>query len=281
MSDKNIKAGTMLAAFGCAAVSVAACGLIYAIAPGRYAAGAERPFTGRNFAHRGLHSGSPEIPENTMPAFLAAVKNGYGIELDVQLTKDKQVIVFHDADLKRVCGNSIDSRIGDLIYAQLKKIPLFGSAETAPLFEDVLKAIDGRVPLIVELKSASDYELLSKKTAALLDNYTGDYCIQSFDPRIVGWFRRHRPQIFRGQLVTYRADYKGISPLMATLLACGLLNFVSRPQFIDHNLAPKTITIKGAEKLGALRCCWTAHEEGHEKDNDFVIFEGYRPAAKY
>ena len=280
MSDQYNKASAKLAAFGCAAASAAAaCGLLYAIAPGRYNKGLETPFIGRHFAHRGLHSGDHKIPENTMPAFKAAIENGYGIELDVQLTKDEKVIVFHDHDLKRACG--IPKRICDLTYAQLNTIPLFGSTETAPLFTDVLKTIDSRVPLIVELKDGPKYKLLCAKTAALLDHYAGNYCVQSFDPRIVGWFRKHRPHVFRGQLVTYRADYKGISPLMAALLSCGLLNFMSRPHFIDHNLAPKTITIKGAEKLGAMRCCWTAHEEGHEKENDFVIFEGYKPEPRY
>ena len=282
MSDKYKKAGVKPAVLVCAAAgAAAACGLLYAIAPGRYTAGAQKPFTGRNFAHRGLHSGDHIIPENTMPAFRAAIENGYGIELDVQLTRDEQVIVFHDHDLKRACGNKNESRICDLTYAQLSEIPLFGSTETAPLFTDVLKTINGRIPLIVELKDGPEYKLLCAKTAALLDSYEGDYCVQSFDPRIVGWFRKHRPNVFRGQLVTYRADYKGVSPLMAALLSCGLLNFMSRPHFIDHNLARKTILIKAAEKLGALRCCWTAHKKGHEKDNDFVIFEGYRPETRY
>ncbi len=271
MSHKKSAAGLTLFGIGGAAAGA----LLYAIAPGRYAKGAEKPFINRNFAHRGLHSPDPLIPENTMPAFLAAIDNGYGIELDVQLTADDEVIVFHDHDLQRACG--CQSRICDLTFAQLKEIPLFGSAETTPRFADVLAAINGRVPLIVELKDGEKSDLLCMKTAALLDKYKGAYCVQSFDPRIVRWFRKNRPNAFRGQLVTYREDYKNMSGLMPLLLACGMLNFMSRPHFIDHALAPKRKTIVLAEKLGCLRCCWTAHEEGHEKDNDFVIFEDYRP----
>jgi glycerophosphoryl diester phosphodiesterase len=227
-------------------------------------------------AHRG---DNVHAPENTMPAFLAAAENGYGIELDVQLTADDEVVVFHDHDLKRACRRQ--KKICDLTYAELKEIPLFGSFERVPRFADVLAAVNGRVPLIVELKDGEKSDLLCMKTAALLDAYKGNYCVQSFDPRIVGWFRIHRPNVFRGQLITYREDYKNLSPMMTLLLACGMFNFMSRPHFIDHALAKKEKTVVLAEKLGALRCCWTAHTEGHEKDNDFVIFEDFRPECVF
>lgn len=279
MSHKNRAAGLKLAGIGCAAAAAAAGAVLYAIAPGKYAEGAEKPFVNRNFAHRGLHSKKPNVPENTMPAFLAAAEKGYGIELDVQLTADDEVVVFHDHDLKRACRRQ--KKICDLTYAELKEIPLFGSFERVPRFADVLAAVNGRVPLIVELKDGEKSDLLCMKTAALLDAYKGNYCVQSFDPRIVGWFRKNRPNVFRGQLITYREDYKNLSPLMTFLLACGMFNFMSRPHFIDHALARKEKTVLLAEKLGALRCCWTAHVDGHEKDNDFVIFEGFRPECVF
>lgn len=102
------------------------------------------------FAHRGFFTPDQRIPENSMPAFLAAAENGYGIEMDIQLTKDNQVVVFHDHTLTRMCG--IDLPVRELTYEELQKFPLAGTQERIPLFKDVLKAVHGRVPLLVEIK---------------------------------------------------------------------------------------------------------------------------------
>ena len=102
------------------------------------------------YAHRGLHDNESEAPENTLAAFKKAVDQGYGIELDVQLTKDGQVVVAHDFTLKRNCGVNLD--IDTLTYEELQRFPIFKSNERIPLFTDVLQVVDGKVPLIVELK---------------------------------------------------------------------------------------------------------------------------------
>lgn len=104
-----------------------------------------------DYAHRGLHEKDLSVPENSMAGFKAAVEAGYGIEFDLQLTKDKKVVVHHDRSLKRVCG--ADVSIGDLTYKELQQYCLQNTEERVPLFSDVLALVDGRTPLIIELKA--------------------------------------------------------------------------------------------------------------------------------
>ena len=250
------------------------------IAPGMVSRDKTQVFEGLNVAHRGLHTKDKSIPENSLPAFDAACENGYGIELDVQLSKDGEVVVFHDDTLNRVCG--VDSRVDGKTLEELKALSLCGTKETIPLFSEVLDVVKGRAPLIVELKKSPKTEELCKKTLALLRAYDGPFCIESFDPRIVTWFRFNAPDIVRGQLACKRADYgKGVSPVMAYILEHCLLNFAARPHFIAYDLVELPLTVKLMHKMGAMRVCWTSHEEGNEVNQDTVIFEFYHPATHF
>lgn len=125
-------------------------GLIYLISITPRLLGRARRMPGKFYAHRGLHNLSEGVPENSMAAFRRAAEHGYGIELDVQLTRDGQVIVAHDYDLKRICG--IEKEIDSLTYEELSRFPILGTEERIPLLEDVLKLVKGQVPLIVEIK---------------------------------------------------------------------------------------------------------------------------------
>ena len=102
------------------------------------------------YAHRGLHDNETQAPENSLAAFQKAVDAGYGIELDVQLSKDKIPVVFHDFTLKRICG--VEGKVTDYTYEELQKFRLAQSNQTIPEFSEVLRLVDGKVPLIVELK---------------------------------------------------------------------------------------------------------------------------------
>ena len=126
--------------------------LAYAVAPGRATPGQKAPFYGRYFAHRGLHTGNSAAPENSITAFRMAANVGYGVELDVHLTADNQVVVFHDRDLSRMTG--AEGNIEDFTYDQLQQLRLDHSAETIPLLKDVLQVIAGSGPIILELKPA-------------------------------------------------------------------------------------------------------------------------------
>ena len=251
------------------------------LAPGQAADSKKAPFLGRNFAHRGLHSEDQSVPENSMKAFALAAETGYGMELDVQLSKDGQVVVFHDDTLDRACG--VASRVDELDYDELKQLPLFGTDERIPLFSEVLALVYGRTPLIVELKTGCRNNELCETTWALLRTYPGAYCIESFHPMIVAWFRFHAPTVLRGQLAQLPADYvrAGRKITEGLLLGNTLLNVAARPQFIAYRIGPKPACVRFAEALGAMPVGWTSHSRDSEAGRDAVIFEYYMPDVRY
>ena len=123
--------------------------------------------------------------------------------------------MFHDDTLNRVCG--VDSRVDEKTYDELSKISLCGTTQTIPLFSEVLKTVRGRGPLIVELKNGKRNEELCEKTYALLEKYSGEYCIESFNPFIVRWFKKNAPEVIRGQLANPPKDYNGeVGPIHFT-----------------------------------------------------------------
>ena len=148
-------------------------------------------------AHRGLHNSL--YPENSVGAFKRAIKKNYSIELDIHLTKDKKVVVFHDDNLKRMTG--IDRKINDCTYEELKKYTLKNTQEKIPLFQDVLALVDGKVPLIIELKNDKRVGALEKEVVKFLDFYSGFFAVKSFRVRSVLWFFLKRKEYVRGQLL--------------------------------------------------------------------------------
>ena len=251
------------------------------LAPGQAAESKKTPFLGRNFAHRGLHSEDQRVPENSLRAFALAAEAGYGMELDVQLSKDGQVVVMHDDTLDRACG--VAARVDELELDELKKLPLFGTDERIPLFSEVLALVNGRTPLIVELKNGPRNDELCEKTWALLRTYPGAYCIESFNPLIVAWFRFHAPTVLRGQLAQLPEEYVRAGRKLAEALILGntLLNVAARPQFIAYRIGPKPVTVQFAEALGAMPFGWTSHSRDSEAGRDAVIFEYYRPDVRF
>lgn len=235
------------------------------------------PLMHHHYAHRGLYEKDQSIPENSLPAFERACAAGYGSELDVQLSKDGQVVVFHDDDLKRVCG--VDRPVVDLTFAELEELSLCGTKEKIPLFTDVLSVVAGRTPLIVELKTGKRNKELCEKTLAILQSYAGVYCVESFDPSIVFWFRRHAPQIVRGQLAMAKANYNpnamgGFGPV---LLSNTCFNVFARPHFIAYQVGEKAPLAKLSEWMGAVKVGWVTHAPEEEKPYDISIFEWYLP----
>lgn len=263
---------------GCAAAGIAL--PLFMLAPGTASKRQKAPFMGRNFAHRGLHSRDKSVPENSLEAFRLASEAGYGMELDVQLSKDGQVVVFHDDTLDRVCG--VNSRVDEKTYAELSNMSLCGTGHTIPLFTQVLDTVRGRGPIIVELKPGRRNRELCRKTLAILSEYKGDVCIESFDPFIVGWFRLHAGDIVRGQLAMPAQRYSdSMSKVTAFFLSHTLYNFIARPQFIAYRIGHRPPTVRLAELLGAMKVAWTSHEPRNEKKKDAVIFEFYKPRLKF
>ncbi len=253
------------------------------IMPGRSTRAQRAPFCKRAYAHRGLYETDQSVPENSLEAFRRAADADYGVELDVQLTKDKVVVVFHDDTLKRVCG--VDARVDAYTFAALQAFSLFGTEHRIPRFASVLNAIGGRVPIIVELKSGGDWRQLCELTLGHLNAYRGDYCVESFHPLLVRWFRLRAPRILRGQLSeAYRYSSKWVPWYESFILSRLLTNAFSRPQFIAYHIGPKCFSVRLSERLGAMKVAWTAREtDDHAalmRHNDAVIFEHYRPAPR-
>lgn len=255
--------------------------VLFLIAPGHASATKKEAFWGLNYAHRGLYEKDQSIPENSLAGFRRAVEAGYGMELDVQLSRDGQVVVFHDDDLKRVCG--VDKDVDELTLEELKGLSLCGTEEKIPLFTEVLEVVNGKTPMIVELKNGRRNKELCQKTLDILNGYNGKYCIESFNPFITAWFRFHAPHILRGFLCQLPEVYvkDNMNPVIGGLLGRAVFNFAARPEFIAHKIGKKTLFVRIAEKLGAVRVAWTAHDTDAEKDHDIVIFEHYRPDIRY
>ena len=253
---------------------------LFLIAPGRASRAARAPFAGRAFAHRGLYELDQSVPENSLPAFQRAVEAGFGAELDVQRTKDGQIVVFHDDSMQRACG--VNGAIRDYTYEELQAFALFGTEERIPLFLDVLRIFDGKQPLIVELKYGPDWELLSEATRQMLDEYGGPACVESFHPAMVRWFWKLDPTRLRGQLSeAARFSRKNLPLPLAFMMSRLLTDCLTRPQFIAYRVGPKPLSVRLAERMGAMKVLWTAREkELHQQrmaENDAIIFEGYRP----
>ena len=239
-------------------------------------------FRGRYFAHRGLYDNHSGVPENSLAAFRRAAEKGYGVELDVQVTSDGQVIVFHDDDLDRMCG--VPGKIWDRSLAQLRQLHLLDTSETIPLFTEVLEVLrQGTGPLIVELKSGPRNRELCEKTKAILDRYPGTFCVESFDPRIVLWFRRNAPEIIRGQLAQPAEYYAGhLSPRTAKWLSCCRFSVLNRPDFIAYKTGPRPAGVLRQCRKGVMLVAWTSHDaEKDAKENDSVIFESCDPPLRY
>lgn len=251
-----------------------------------------KPFEDNYIAHRGLFSNQyldddlpPHAPENSLEAFRHAVEAGYGIELDVQLSADDKLVVFHDGNLKRMCGKK--KAVLKCTYEELSQMHLLESAQTVPLFEEVLKIVDGKVPLLIEVKPEGD----SRKTAAILNehmkDYKGVYCMESFDPRAVAWYRKNRPDVLRGQLSTHFTDkVKWYEKLFHLCLERLLTNFMARPDFIAYNHKYKNQTsYRLLRKLyPVFNACWTIKNQKQLEEAKDVfsvfIFDSFIPEEK-
>ncbi len=253
--------------------------------PGRYGEAQKQLVYGVNHAHRGLHTKDKTVPENSLPAFRAAAEAGYGVELDIQLSRDGQVVVFHDDTLDRVCG--VHGRVDEFTFEELRGMRLCGTQETIPLLTEVFEVMGGRTPMIIELKTGRRNDELCEKGLALMRAYNGPYCIESFDPRVVGIVRRQAPGLLRGQLAdSYRSYRKtGAHPVPAFVFSHCLGNFLGRPDFIAWCPEKRNWAVRLCARLGAMMVMWTALPEHDtrklEAENDAVIFQWYAPKQQY
>lgn len=182
-------------------------------------------------AHRGLHGN--EIPENSVAAFENALTHNLPIELDVQLTSDKKIIVFHDDSFLRLTG--VDKYVNLSSWDSIKEYRINHTSQTIPLLSDVLDLVNGKVPLLIETKNFYRPNALEENLVELLKSYRGEFAVQSFNPLAVRWLKNNAPEIMRGQI---SARFREMPvPLHYKYILRNLtLNFTAKPHFINYNI---------------------------------------------
>ena len=235
--------------------------------------------------HRALHDVTNGRPENSRAAIRAAIAAGYGIEIDLQLSSDDQPMVFHDYALNRLTGETGAIRLRT--SANLQAIPLTGSAEGIPTFDEVLALVDGQVPLLVELKDQDgmmgpNVGPLEQAAAKAMQHYHGPLGVMSFNPHSVAAMAKHAPNVPRG-LVTggYTAsDW----PLLNAATRDALHDIPDFERvgacFISHQANDlDRDRVHDLKQKGVPIFCWTVRSQAQEKEvrqiADNITFEGY------
>ncbi len=213
--------------------------------------------TRQAYAHRGLHDAA--IPENSLAAFAAAIERGLGIECDIRVSADRRAMVFHDAELERLTGQS--GKTAEKTVGELTAITLQGSDERIATLRDTLAMVAGKVPLLLELKTArgEDVHGLCRAVRRDLEGYTGEVAVMSFDPRVGHWFRQRMPNLPRGLVVT-EENARTLPGAIKRVLSARH----ARPHFLAYDIRdlPSSFARKQAEK-GAALLTWTVRNGQH------------------
>jgi glycerophosphoryl diester phosphodiesterase len=240
--------------------------------------------TARPFAHRGLHDRGIGRVENTLPAVEAAMKINYGVEVDLQLSDDNEVMVFHDSILERLTLGRGPLR--GLSRRELQKLKLRESDATIPSLAELLDHVDGDVPLLLEMKSENAPKgILESRTARLLHAYKGQFAVMAFSASTVAWFLHHAPMFVRGQLARgYREGSKTFASRAERFARRHVLTaFEGRPHFIGYEVRalPRAAGVHVARALGLPVLAWTVRNEEDRKIAsqyaDNIIFENFLP----
>ena len=227
----------------------------------------------RPIAHRGLWGG--EIIENSLTAYKAAMDNGYPIEIDLFLTRDNEIVCFHDDNLYRMTGKN--SKIYHNTLAKLKSLSLKGTAERIPTLQEVLSLIGGKVPLLIEIKDQPN-DFIVDKTVEILKNYGGEFAVQSFNPFYIKRVKRLAPDFVCGILGTH-AKKRERGRITNFVLKHLCFNFMIKPDFISYNKKGLKFVKRKAAKTPVI--VWTILNEKERLSlPPFVkniIFENFIP----
>ncbi len=207
------------------------------------------------YCHRGYFN-NKEIPENSLLAFRKSAENNLAVELDVRPTRDGRIVVFHDSNIKRMCG--ADHRVRDLTFEELSKYRLLNTDERIPLFSDVLKACAG-VPIYCEIKTEGTEveEEFLENIYKLIKSYEGQVVIVSFSPYVLRWFKEHYPEYIRGQLSANFKDLCGTDKIVAFVLANLMTNFLAKPDFISYKFDDASLGLAMNKIYGTRLVAWT------------------------
>lgn len=233
---------------------------LYAIKPSNKRLSKFEKFEKVYITHRGLFNNA-DVPENSIEAFKLTVENGYGTELDVQLTKDNQLVVFHDESLLRMCG--VDKNLRDLTYAELCELKLLNTNIKIPLFKDVLDVLNKDTPLIVEIKPEGDYIKTTDEAIKLLKTYDRLWVMESFNCYVVKHLKDNYPEIIRGQLAYNMLEKKDTNKIFAFLYTNLCFNFLTRPDFVAYDVKNmNNISFRIISKIFRSECvAWTVKDE--------------------
>lgn len=233
-------------------------------------------------AHRGFHNISKGIPENSIAAFSNAIHNGYAIEFDVRISKDNIVYVIHDKNLKRLCNK--DFKFELLNSDEISKLRLQQTEEKIPTLKELLKLVDGQVPLLIEIKPTTRYRAINKLLLSQLDGYNGVYAIQSYSPIIVNWFKHKAIDIPRGIIAESFGHPHQPIYLIWWIGSLKIWNKIVKPDFYNYNI--KDLPNKKMNKFkesGKMVISFTARNEEQldfvKKNYHNAVFEGFIPKS--
>ncbi len=256
---------------------------VFMISPSNKRKSETLKFANYRYAHRGMHG--TDAPENSLSAFRKAVEAGYAIELDVRLSSDGALVVFHDDELDRMTDET--GAVNLKTAQELSKITLKGSCECIPTLDEVLSLVDGRVPLLIEIKEAKGSLAVSEKLCERIKSYTGSYVIESFNPLALKAVRKIMPNAVIGILCEHFTKDEKYREGLYYILQTMMTNFLSRPDFVAYNHKDTGfLPFRLVKMLGCVRFAYTVTDEKSEEralksDFDTVIFEKYLPVSPY
>lgn len=232
----------------------------------------------RMISYRGLHNDL--LPENSLGAIKNAMQNGYAVAVDVRALDDGTVVAFHDEKLGRLTG--LDGYLSSLKQSDLSATKLLGSDECIPTLQQVLQTVDGAIPLLINVMQKGTVGTLEKNLVAILNQYRGEFAVQSTNPYSLEYFKITAPHFFRGQVAGSMKNDKSLGYFKRMALMRMRLNkHVSCPHFISYDLhdLPSPYVSKYRKRLPILGWMVRSYEDySHcKKFCDNVIFEKYIP----
>lgn len=217
-------------------------------------------------AHRGLHSNANNIYENTKESFLAAVNENYAIECDVVLSKDHEVVVFHDENLKRLCN--LDKNVSSLTMNELRSLKIYESNSNIISLDEMLHIVSAHVPIIIEIKGKFT-PFIEERIQEIIRSYRGPIALKTFNLKSVEWLIKFLPYVYKGLVIDSNTNnFEAILDLNIDFVSCDI-------EFIESNLVDRV------KKKGLPIITWTVDNEDKKKKAnliaDNIIFENIRP----
>mgnify|MGYP001258339528 FL=1 len=217
-------------------------------------------------AHRGLHNNANNIYENTKESFLAAVNENYAIECDVVLSKDHEVVVFHDENLKRLCN--LDKDVSSLTINELRNLKIYESNSNIISLDEMLHIVSAHVPIIIEIKGKFT-PFIEERIQEIIRSYKGPIALKTFNLKSVEWLIKFLPYVYKGLVIDSNTNnFEAILDLNIDFVSCDI-------EFIESNL------IDRVKKKGLPIITWTVDNEDKKKKAnliaDNIIFENIRP----